>query len=273
MDAKDAIRAGKLSEARKILVDAVKASPSDLGSRTLLFQVLCFCGDWDKAERHLDVIASQDPVRETGVQVYKNLVHAEKSRLEVLNGLARPDFLPDIPPYAEEYFLAREKVLQKKSEEAMGFFDEIHAGLASLSGNLDGRDFQGFKDSDTLLSPFLETIIHERYVWVPLEAVRELVVTPPKTLFDLLWIPAHITAWEGLTLQCYLPVLYPGSFSHEDDRVKLGRMTDWIPLGGPLARGMGQHDFDIGGEEISILSIGDVVFYPADRAGKDEEGA
>lgn len=273
MDARDAIRAGKLSEARKILVDAVKASPADLGSRTLLFQVLCFCGEWDKAERHLDIIASQDPARETGVQVYKNLVQAEKTRTGVMNGHARPAFLPDIPRYAEKYFLARDKVLQNKGEEASCVFDEVHAEIPALSGTMNGRDFQGFRDTDTMLSPFLETIVHERYVWVPLELIRELLITPPKTLFDLLWIPAHVTAWDGFTMQCYLPVLYPGSFSHDDDRVKLGRMTDWTSLGGPLFRGMGRHVLDIGGEEISILSIEEVVFNPTDRAGKDEEGA
>lgn len=84
MNSKDLIKAGRLSEARKQLVEEVKSSPADLGKRTLLFQVLSFCGEWDKADRHLDAIVTQDSSRQTGVQVYKNLVHAERERMEVV---------------------------------------------------------------------------------------------------------------------------------------------------------------------------------------------
>ena len=90
--------------------------------------------------------------------------------------------------------------------------------------------------------------------------MRELVIDPPKTLFDLLWIPARITTWEGLNINCFVPVLYPDSFLHEDDRVKLGRMTDWVSLGGTFTQGFGQHVFQIGGEEKSILEIREVLF-------------
>ena len=93
-----------------------------------------------------------------------------------------------------------------------------------------------------------------------MEAIRELIISEPKTLFDLLWIPAHVTTQEGLSIGCYLNVLYPGSSAHEDDRVKLGRMTDWIPLAGPFFKGVGQHVFQIGEEEMAILEIREVSF-------------
>ena len=60
MDSRDLIKAGRLSEARKQLIEEVKSSPADSGKRTLLFQVLIFCGEWDKAERHLETVAAQD---------------------------------------------------------------------------------------------------------------------------------------------------------------------------------------------------------------------
>jgi type VI secretion system protein ImpE len=60
MNSKDLIKAGRLSDARKQLTEEVKAKPGDSGRRTLLFQVLAFYGEWDKAERHLDAIGTQD---------------------------------------------------------------------------------------------------------------------------------------------------------------------------------------------------------------------
>jgi type VI secretion system protein ImpE len=264
MDTKDLIKAGRLSEARAQLTEEVKAKPGDSGRRTLLFQVLAFCGEWDKAERHLDAIGSQDVAADIGVQVYRNLVCAERERMEVSKLKRRPSFLPETPSYLETYYAAWAKLGEQKIEEAKALFDQIDAQRPIVSGTVNGKSFTGFKDTDTFLSIFLEGIVHERYVWIPFEAIRELVVSAPKALFDLLWTTARITTWEGLTMNCYLPVLYPDSFLHEEDRVKLGRMTDWIPLGGPFAKGSGQHVFQIGKEEMGILEIREALFNPQD---------
>jgi type VI secretion system protein ImpE len=260
MNSRDLIKAGRLSEARAQLTREVKSSPADLGKRTLLFQVLSFCGEWGKAEQHLDAIAVQDSSKETGVQVYKNLLQAEKERQGISKLNRRPSFLPETPPYVERYFSAWKKVLEKKVEEAEALLLSLKAQLPAVSGTVDGMSFAGFKDTDSFFSPFLEAIVHERYIWVPLAAIRELSISSPKTLFDLLWVPALVTTWEGLRVSCYLPVLYPDSSLHEDEKVKLGRMTDWISLGGPFSKGLGQHVYQVGEEEKSLLEMREVLF-------------
>lgn len=266
----DLIKAGNLSEARKQLIEEVKSAPGDTGKRTLLFQVLALYGEWDKAERHLDSIAAQDSSRETGVQGFKNLLQAERERLEVCDLKRRPSFIPKAPPFAERYFLVWEKLTDKRFQEAEDLFREIAGSHPALSGSVNGRPFTGFRDTDAFLSLFLEAVVHERYVWIPFEAIRELVISPPKTLFDLIWTPAQVTSWKGLTLNCYLPVLYPNSFLQEDDRLKLGRMTDWTHLGGPFSRGMGQHVFEIGDEDMAILEIREVLFKPITTGEENE---
>ena len=144
MDPKDLIRAGRLSEARNQLVQEVRSSPADLGMRTLLFQVLSFGGEWNKAEQHLDAIVTQDSKRETGVQVYKNLIQGEKrERLEVAKLNRRPSFLPETPPYAEMYFAACQKVMAKEIDEAAALMDQIDARRPLLSGTVNGRSFEG----------------------------------------------------------------------------------------------------------------------------------
>ncbi|MGV8073223.1 MAG: type VI secretion system accessory protein TagJ [Syntrophobacteraceae bacterium] len=260
MDAKNLIMAGRLSEARKLLTEEVKASPTDPAKRTMLFQVLSFCGEWDRAERHLDVIVSRESKSETGVQIYKNILHAEKERSEVAKRLRRPSVFPKSPAYFELYFDALEKLSKNDVDGAAGVFDRISETRPEISGTINGKSFEGFEDTDVSLAFFLEGIVHDRYVWIPVDEIRELIVSEPKTLFDLLWIPAHVTTWEGVSIGCYLNVLYPDSFAHEDDRVKLGRMTDWLKLTGPVAKGFGQHVFQIGEEDVAILEIREVLF-------------
>lgn len=270
MDARDLIRAGKLTEAHTQLISEIKSSPADLRKRTLLFQVLSFFGEWDKAERHLDIMATQDASLETGTQLYKNIINAERERVEVLEFQRYPSFLPKTPPYFEIYREACEKLHDEKPDEAKEIFEKI-ADQGEVSGTVRGESFTGFRDTDTYLANFLEAFVHERYVWVPFSSLRELVISPPKTLFDLLWIMARITTWEGLTLNCYLPVLYPGSFLHEDDRVKLGRMTDWISLGNSFSKGVGQHVFEVGDREMGILEIQEALFEIEDTKKNNEE--
>lgn len=260
MDARALIKAGNLSEARTQLIHDVKNSPGDVANRVLLLQVLFYCGEWDKAANHLDTIGSLDIQSEIGVQVYKNSVAAEKIRLEVADLKLRPEFLPEIPPYAEHFFLARDLLSAGKIEDAAKNFTQLASQLPDLSGNVNGTKFSGIRNTDDSLGPFLEAIVHERYIWVPFEAIRELIITPPKTLLDLLWISAQLTCWDGLTLNCFLPVLYPKSFQQNDDRLKLGRMTDWNDLGHGLYQGIGQQVLQIGDKDMALLEIQKLQF-------------
>ena len=260
MDAKDLIKAGKLSEARSQLVEDVKSSPGNLNSRTLLFQVQAYAGEWDKALRQLEVITTQDAGRETGVQVYLNLIQAETERIEVFQHKRRPSFLPETPAYFEQYHAAWQKLTDQEFAAAESIFSEIGDRCAKITGTLNGREFTGFSETDTRLTGFLEAFVHERYVWLPLEMLRELILPEPQTLLDLLWASAQVTMHGGLTLNCFLPVLYPDSFRHEDDRLKLGRMTDWTNPGPGFQQGIGQHVYQVGDNDVAILEIREAVF-------------
>jgi type VI secretion system protein ImpE len=272
MDPKEYLKAGRLLEARKILVDQIKASPADSGTRALLFQALSYLGEWDKARRHLDTLALQDSRMETGVQTYRHLLTAEAEREKVVTLMQPPSFLPESPAYFEGYYSGLKKLVEKDIEKAKEILDQAHAMRPTIKGTINGNDFEGFSDTDTFLSPFLEVFVHDRYVWIPFESIRELTIPQPKTLLDLLWSQAGITTWEGLTMNCYLPVLYPNSYNQEDEQIKLGRLTDWISLGGGLSRGVGQHVFQIGTEEMAVLEIREARFKFDDSRAKGEAG-
>lgn len=267
MNAKDLIAAGRLNDARQQLTQEVKSNPADSAKRTLLFQVLAFLGEWDKADKHLDMMVSLNPKLETGVQVYRNLTNAERQRQDVVQGKRIPGFLTSAPSYLELYMVAWEKVKQQKLDEARALYDQIEEMRPEVCGTLNGKQFEGFRDTDTFLSAFLEVIMHDRYIWIPFEALRELSIGAPKTLFDLIWAPARFLTWDGVNVNCYLPVLYPESCNEDDERIRLGRMSDWHSLGDGLFKGIGQHVYEIGEEEVSILDIREAVFtFP----GKDQ---
>src|SRR4029453_8413255 len=78
MSAKELLRAGKLTEAIDAQVQAVKAAPSDTTARIFLFELLAGAGDWERAAKHLDVVASQAPDMATGGSSYQASLRPER---------------------------------------------------------------------------------------------------------------------------------------------------------------------------------------------------
>src|SRR5258708_7636207 len=81
--AKDLFAAGRLNEAIEVLLLEGKANPGDASRRTFLFELSCLAGDWERAERQLDVIGHQSAEAELGVMVYRANINAERERRRV----------------------------------------------------------------------------------------------------------------------------------------------------------------------------------------------
>lgn len=268
MDPTELVRSGKLAEARQQLTATVKNRPADLSARTLLSQVLLFFGEWGRAASHLDIIATQDQRSETGVQVYRNLINAEKDRIEVLGLNKPPTFFPEAPTYAVDYLNAIGKLMEQRVEDATPLFQKVEDACPRISGKLNGEDFSGFRDTDACLAFVLEALVHDRYLWIPFDLVKSITISRPTTLLDTLWIQARVEFWKGPSIGGYLPVIYAGSFQHKEDMVKLGRMTDWVHLGGQFSRGFGQHVFEAGEWEKSMLEIEEISFDKPEPGGR-----
>ena len=267
MNITDLIKTGQLAQARKELVEQVRSAPADTIARTLLFQVLLFCGEWEKASRHLEALASMDKEANPAFVHYAGIISGEQERLRVIRGATLPSFLPKTPPYFDIYFQACAKLKDHDIAGASKLFSQAEGQMATISGTVNGKQFTGLRNTDTTLAWFLETFAHGRYVWVPFAAIRELTISPPATLLDLIWATAGLTTWEGLTLNCTLPVLYPESCRHENDLVKMGKRTEWLPLGGSFCQGSGQQVFTVGEEDLAILEISEMQFHYNESGG------
>ena len=58
MNAQELFQAGKLNEAVQALGAELRDNPTDVRRRTFLFELLCFAGEYDRAEKQLDVLAT-----------------------------------------------------------------------------------------------------------------------------------------------------------------------------------------------------------------------
>jgi type VI secretion system protein ImpE len=221
--------AGRLNDAIEALGGELRNNPADQQRRIFLFELLCFAGNWDRADKQLDILAGQDKDKRLGALLYRAALSAERTRHE------------------------------KFGKPAAGSAAESTPPPAPAGGALNGREFQSIEDSDPRIGARLEVFAAESYMWIPLEHIALVEMQPPKRLRDLLWAPAIIhtgPAFQGSGLgSVLLPVLSPFSSKHADEEVRLGRKTVWEedPGGGEVP--FGQKMLLVDGEEVPLLEV------------------
>jgi type VI secretion system protein ImpE len=223
-------REGKLDEAVEALGQELQRDPTDLRRRTFLFELLCFAGNYDRAAKHLDVIAGASQDAAMGALIYQSALHAERTRQEMFRS-------GDYP----------------------------HSTVRPVSGTLNGSPFTSLADADPRIGARLEVFAAGEYQWLPLEHIASIRMGSPKRLRDLLWSPATLRtgpAFKGVELgEVLLPVLAPGSWEHDDDAVRLGRVTEWVAADGG-ERPLGQKLLLVDGEEFPILEVRELDIAP-----------
>ena len=212
------------------LGEELKKQPLDARRRTMLFELLCFAGEYDRAERQLDMLADSSKEAIAGILVYKAALHAERTRQEMF---ASGTFPSDRP-------------------------------RPSGPGVVNSTPLSSFTDVDPRIGNHLEVFIAGSYTWIPLEYVASLAIEAPTRLRDLIWASARLEVSPAFRLQelgeVLLPVLSPLSWKHEDDAVRLGSKTVWEEdeRFGPLP--LGQKIFVADDEEIPLLEVRTLTF-------------
>jgi type VI secretion system protein ImpE len=260
MDAKELLDAGRLAAAIEQLNQEVRAHPADPKLRTFLFEMLCFAGDYERAQRQLEVLGQLDSRSESGTLAYRGALAAERARAAVATENQLPVFLLEPPAFASLYLAALHRLREGNAAEARAVLLEAMEAEPARGGNTDGLPFASFADADPFLAPFLEVIINDRYIWVPFVQIKRFAIERPRRLRDLLWAEATLETIDGPSGNVLLPVLYAGSFRHPDEQVRLGRATDWENLGENLVRGRGQRIFLIDDNEKPMLQCHQVEF-------------
>ena len=232
-------KAGRLDEAIKALSAELRDNPTDTKRRTFLFELLCFAGEYERADKQLEVLGQAGPTSEMGVLVYRSALYAERQRQDLFS---RGEF-PEPKDDAE----------------------------SARAGVLNGKQFSEFSDTDPRIGPRLELFAAGNYLLLPLEHVASIQIPPPQRLRDLLWTPAAVRtapSFKGTELgEVLLPVLAPFSSRHPDEAVRLGRMTVWErPDGYEYQVPFGQKMWQVDGEEIPFLEMHELEFNPASVA-------
>ena len=122
MTPKELFDSGKVKEAASSLAAFLRDHPTDVKSRIFLFELLCFSGQYDRAEKHLRILAEGSKENEMGAVLYYSALHAERSR----HDLFRKQEFPKV------------------------------AAAPSPKGTLNGKPFESISDADPQIGARLE---------------------------------------------------------------------------------------------------------------------
>jgi type VI secretion system protein ImpE len=250
MNPQELYRAGRLSDAIKALSAELRDNPTDVRRRTFLFELLCFAGEYERADKQLEVLGQAGPESEMGVLMYRSALYAERQR--------------------HDLFERREFPAAKDGADADAGADAADAE-AIRTGQANGKPFQDFSDADPRMGAKLELFAAGNYLLLPLEHVASIQIPPPQRLRDLLWTPAAVRtapSFKGTELgEVLLPVMAPFSWRHPDEAVRLGRVTVWEkPEGYEYQVPFGQKMWVVDEEEIPFLELRALEFNPASVA-------
>lgn len=200
MSVQQLFQAGRLDDAIQALNAEVRDNPTDAKRRTFLFELLCFSGDFARAEKQLDILGSEGRNAEMGALLYHAALHAERTRHDL---------------FSKKQYPAPKNAVAN----------------AQLSVSINGKPFHTLKDGDPRIGTNLEVFAAGSYMWIPFSLLTSIEIDAPKRLRDLLWLPARVRTsekYEDRELgEVLLPALTPFAGQHADPAVRLGRATVW----------------------------------------------
>jgi type VI secretion system protein ImpE len=230
MTAKELFDAGRVKDAASSLAALLRERPTDAKARTFLFELLCFSGQYDRAEKHLSLLAEGSKEHELGAVLYYSALHAERMRHELFR---KEDFPKEPAP-------------------------------PSPKGTLNGKPFESISDLDPQIGGRLEVYAAGAYAWVPFRHIKSIQVQPIVRLRDTLWTPAFVLAgptFQGADMgEVIIPAIYPFSWNSDDESLWLGRGTEWAADAAGHEFPVGQKVFLVDGEEVPLFEVKEIEF-------------
>lgn len=239
MNSRELYAAGQLDEAVRALASELRNDPTDTKRRTFLFELLCFTGEYDRAEKQLDILADAGKEAAMGTLLYRSALQGARTRRDMFEKKTFP-----LAPLSD---------------------------VRGSEGTLNGQAFGSIEDGDPRIGAHLEVFAAGAYLWLPFEHIASVRMEPPKRLRDTIWIPAILQTGpkcKGLDLgEVLLPALTPLVWKHPQNSVRLGRETVWEEADGETVPA-GQKLLLVDGEEIPILEVRNLLFAASSAAAE-----
>jgi type VI secretion system protein ImpE len=235
------LHTGSLAAHMETVAAQIRRRPGDADLRAQLFQLLAAQGEWERAAEQIKLCAELNPQSAPTALMYDRAIAAERQREAVLAGQGDPAVPGPRPAWLDMLLEAlrhdagdpaRAAALRAQAMAAA----EPLPGTLQQAGQAGPAPFLWICDGDSRLGPVFEFIQGEHYAWLPFSYLRTVRLLPPEGLNDVVWAQAEIALADERVLHALIPARYPAPagqrMADQEDRIKLGRLTEWLPLHG-----------------------------------------
>jgi type VI secretion system protein ImpE len=267
VEALELFRAGKLNEAIDACAKEVQQHPAQADPRDLLSQLLCFAGEFERADKQLEVLGTQFADRGPAIALIRQLIRAAEARQQFFEQGRLPEFLTEPADYIRRHVEASICIRQGELGEAAKLLEQAEEARPHPSGRCNGSAFHDFRDADDTTSSFFEAFTTTgKYFWVPFERIHRITLHPAESPLDILWRRCQIAVQGSPAGIMYLPQLYVGSSRSEDETIRVGKSTEWLGSDGEPVRGIGHRILAVDDEARPLVNIDSLEFDPAPSA-------
>ncbi len=245
-------REGRLDEAIQRATDSLRDDPKDTSMRSLLAELLCVHGEFERADHQLETLAHWSPDRGEEITAWRGLVRAAQARRDVFEQGAAPELTRDATPRVRALLEALLAWRHGDSETA-DRYAHLESERTPWQVYVEGEPAGDVRELDDRLAGIVDVLTTEgQYLWLDVAEIASLRFAPRRRPLDGLWRPAHLTLHEGFNGRVYIPIIYPTSVSEESHL--LGHSTDWEESGGAVI-GLGQRCWLVGENAVPLGEI------------------
>ena len=259
-NAKLQLDAGNLKGAIDEAIKLVKTNPTNVPARTFLFELSCFSGDWDRAEKQLDAIGHQDGNALIGSVIFRQNFKCERDRANLFSHNSQPESAMPFPEHVKDLLRAVDLVRTGETAGARELLDKVEEDRPAYPVTIDGEGYADFRDYNELTMCVFEVFVKDNYVWLPFDHVASIEFFEARSLRDVFWRQAKVEMVNGTSGEMFFPSLYLNTWKNEDDAVRLGRTVDWKDLGDDLYIGEGARIYWASGKDKPMSDIKSIVF-------------
>lgn len=267
MDLCERLKSGDLGGAIRSALESVRSNASDPETRFLLAELLCFRGEFSKADSHLEVVSKQSPELGLSAVHRRQLIRAASIRQSCFGEGVVPEFLPPIDANARFQLKLWAEHRAGDGAAVSDLQNRLNRYCDELTGSCNGQRFRGFADLDDSTQSCLELLTATgRYFWIPWHRIESLDFEPVKRPRDLLWRSVRVRVRDGPESIAYIPVQCPLTSSAHGDAAVLGRETSWEERPTGVTVGIGQRILRVGDEDVPVLELSSLSFDELDQA-------
>lgn len=253
---------GRLSDAIESVSRNVKNDQSNISMRSRLVEYLCVASKFDRADKQLNIIASQDPKTSLRVMELRQIIRASIARNQVFSEGRIPEFISKPPEHLKNRLKALVCLREGDLSESAQWLIKAEKTRPTVSGSMRDIHFDDLRDLDDFYGGVLEVLTTTgKYMWVPLERILEINFVTSKKPIDSAWREAELIIKSGPTGVVYVPALYPSENEiTNNEAISIGLETKWIENDRGITRGVGLKTFMVGDESFTMHELTEIRF-------------